>query len=63
MTLRDTPTFIDTPIFIDTPTFIGFKLSDMVESVADPDWKKSGVQLWSSHVFTVFMTMPTNDGL
>ena len=28
------------PTFMDTLTFIGFELTDTVESVADPDWKR-----------------------
>ena len=50
-------TLWDTPTVMDTVTFSGFYLTDTVESVADPDWKRAWciycIQLWSAHVFTV----------
>ena len=53
---------------MDTPTFMGFTLTDMVESVADQDWKKNGVYtIYSLDPYTylqstILMITPTNDG-
>ena len=49
---------------MDTLVLTVFCLTDMVESVADPDWKKGGVYSFGLHTYlqsTIFMTTPTND--
>ena len=59
---------------MNTPTFYGhvhfywLLLTDTVESVAGPDWRKGCVYALDSfgpHTYLqsmIFMTMPTNDG-
>ena len=59
---------MDTAAFMDVPSSIGLQLTDMVEPVAVPDWKKGGVYTiysFGPHTYlqsTTFMTTPTNDG-
>ena len=57
----DTSTFVNTPTFINTPTFTDFHLIDTV-SVADLDWKRSGVDTLDSFgLYTYLITIHIYD--